>query len=321
VLVFAVYVEFVQLSNIIVSNDFVEKVSLSGESDSAGVVRFGMGDEVVLTAKVRSGNHYILHVFDEDWCLVFGESGGVNGDVVKARIPLSSPAFVARRNYTVVFEAGLLNLPVTGVNAFSPSSTSFEVVKGSSKMSVVSNFDEGTNELRLGSSLISRDLIAVENKTVDFYLKPNANLNSRDGGWVYLGSGESDVNGSAAFSAGLNMMGGRHEVEARFAGDEDFASSRNVTSFAVLAKIPYVRIVIAERQRDRVDLLLRVTDKYGFPLAGRMFDFEFLNLQKRALHLFSNASGYVAVSVDVDRLSSFVDSKITLSADAYTSGY
>lgn len=300
-LVLSFYAEFVHLASCMLRCDFVEAISLSSKFDSAEVSRFGMGEDVVLMAKVWGSNFYFLDVYDENGTLVFSENGAVNSSIVETYIPLLPPAFTAKETYSVVFQSGLVNYPLLGVCALSSSLSGFEVINSSTKLSFMAKYDEATNELQAWAFLSTINSSPVANKTVSFFVKPDKDLPMRDRGWVYLGSEDTDENGSVLFSVAVNMMSGCHEVEARFAGDDNFGSSKNSTSFQVSPKTVKVRIVSADRKKDRISLLLRVTDKYNFPLAGKLLSFEALNTRKSILRLISNATGYMLVSLDLDR--------------------
>lgn len=134
-LVLSFYAEFVHLASCILRCDFVEAISLSSKFDSAEVSRFGMGEDVVLKAKVWGSNFYFLDVYDENGTLVFSENGAVNSSIVETYIPLLPPAFTAKENYSVVFQSGLVNYPLLGVNTLSSSLSDFEVINSSTKLS------------------------------------------------------------------------------------------------------------------------------------------------------------------------------------------
>lgn len=319
-LVFGFYYEFSQLVNNVIWHEFVESISLSDKHGAGDDFRFAMGESVVVTAKVRDSNSYFVNVFDDNGSIVFSTSGAVAGAVVTVDVPLSSPAFAARRAYSVVFQSGLANYPVPGISVYSSSVSGFGVVNSSTIASAASTFDEARHELTAISSLKTASLSPVANKTVGFYLKPNSDLPFNDRGWVYLGSGDTDENGSVVFSIGVNIGGGVHELQARWEGDDDFGSCRNTTSFRTPFQTAYVRVVNVEKLKDRINVLLRVVDEYNFPLAGKLFNFEALNIQKTVPYLISNATGYATVSLSIDKTLSFVDSRITVLADPYISG-
>jgi len=318
-LVLSVYVEFVHLSNGVVWHDFVEAVSLRRGSDLANCSQFAMGEDAVVLANVSGSNAYFLRVYDDAGGLVYEASGDVEGSEVRAHMSVSPSVFGAGKVYCVVFEAGLLNNPLPGVSVSDSSAAVFRVVKSSTRMVVGSNFNGVTKELQLRGFLGTSELVAVENKTVGFYWLPNMDLPMRDRGWVYMGAGETCGNGTFFYSIAVDVMGGRHAVEARFDGDADFASCYNSTSFVVVPRVPHVQIVSVDRTGSRVGLLLRVTDKYGFPLGGRLFGFEALNVSREAVYVVSNGSGYVFVSMDLGRFLTSVNSKITILGDDYTS--
>jgi hypothetical protein len=192
------------------------------------------------------------------------------------------------------------------------------VSKGLAQLKFNSSYVKANNELRLQAVLATNESAPIANRTVGFYLQPEMDLSMRDRGWICLGSGETDKNGVASLNIAVNMMGGHHALEARFAGDEDFKSCSNSTDFVVESPSPNLRVVNLEKNGSKVRFVLRVTDSYGFPLAGRVFAVDFLNVGQSSLNVISNQTGYVDISLNAGTVLNFIDSRITVFKDEYT---
>lgn len=272
----------------------------------------------MVSAVVSDCNVFFLRIYDKD-TLVLERDGCVNGSQAEVRIPISSPIFGGGKVYKAVFHAGLLNHPVFGVNVFSSSVTAFKVVNGSSRLMLETSYDNKGHELRSRVRLTGEESERLANKTVDFYLLPNSELQRCDRGWVYVGSRKTDEGGATLLCLGVNMKSGNYSLEARFGGDIDFGSSSNVTCFVSEAEASYLRFVKVERLADKIVVTLRIVDKYDFPLAGRLFSFDFLGIQRDSLSAISNETGHVVVSFEADSALSSIDSRLRILGDEYTS--
>jgi hypothetical protein len=310
----SVYVTFVYVADGVIWHEFVKSVSLSGWHGSKGDFEYEMGDVLVVSAKMDGANAYSVRIYDGNRS-VFEESGAVVGSEATVRIPICPPIFRGGHVYSLVFQAGLVNCPVLGLVTFSSSVTAFGVARGVAQLSFNGSYVKSTNELRLEAFLATNGSAPIANRTIEFYLQPQMDLPMRDRGWIRLGSGQT---GLALFYIAVNMMGGCHALEARFAGDDDFESCLNSTNFVVESPVPNLRFVNLERNGNMVRLVLRITDSYGFPLAGRIFAVDFLNTGQGSLDIISNQTGYVDLSLNAGTMK-FIDSRITVLKDEYTS--
>ena len=317
VILLSVYFEFAQIANGVAQRDFVASLSIFSEPESGNDFEFEMGHVLVLSAVVNDCNVYVLRIYDKD-ALILEIDGCINGSKAEIRIPISPRVFGGGKVYKVVFHAGLLNCPVFGVNVYSSSMIAFTVVKGSSRLMLAACYDNEDHELRSDVRILSEESECLANKTVDFYLLPNTELQMRDRGWVHVGSRQTDENGTASFCLGVHMKSGNYSLKARYDGDVDFESSSNVTSFVSEDEVSSLRFVKIERRAEKVVVTLRIVDKYDFPLAGRLLSFDFLGSQRDSLSVISNETGYVVVSFAVDKALGFIDSKLRILGDEYT---
>ena len=319
VLVFSVYVQFVQFSNGLFWHDFVEELYMSRTPDSGPAYQFKMGDEALVVAKVRDANAYSLRVLDKNGSLVFEDRGDARDGKAVAHIPIRSPAFSAGSNYTLAFDAGLLNSPFPGLSTYSSGFAAFQIVKSLTKVNSTAVYSRDGRSVRSNVLLMTDDDAPMENKTVGFYLMPEMELSRRDRGWIFLGSATTDENGSASFSFGVDIGGGCHGFKAKFLGDEDFGQSFSIANFTAEYKRARLNVVRLERSGSRYSLLLRLVSEYSFPLAGRLVSFEASALFSRRLYAISNETGYASVSFTLDRPQALAESKITILGDKYIS--
>jgi hypothetical protein len=316
-----VYAGFVGVVSELLGHDFIETISLSSQVHSKDDYWFAMGDTMIVSAKVKSGNAYRLNVYDNSDRLVFEDAGAVNGSRVKVSVPILPPAFNASHVYKLVFDAGLADYPLPGVDTFGSSVGAFVVVKSSTGLNLTANYYTVSHELRAVAFLDTNDAVPVQNKTVSLYMQPDLDLPMNDKGWICIGQSQTDENGSALFYVAVNGRGGSYGLETRFAGDNDFgaSTSTNATSFVVVSPTPCLRVAEIKKLNNTVNLVLRVTDKYNFPLGGRLLSFEPLNLGGDPLYAISNETGYASITLNVGGLVTFVDSRISVLGDAYTS--
>jgi hypothetical protein len=312
----SVYATFVYVADGVIWHQFVKSVSLRTVHDSKEGFEYAMGDVLVVSATMKGANVYFVRVYDGN-CSIFEESGGITGSEAVVCVPLCPPVFKGGRVYSVVFQGGLVNCPLLGSVASSSLTTVFSVSKGLAQLKFNSSYVKANNELRLQAFLATNESAPIANRTIGFYLQPEMDLSMRDRGWICLGSGETDQNGVASLDIAVNVMGGRHALEARFAGDDDFKSCSNSTDFVVESPVPNLRLVNLEKNGSKVRFVLRVTDGYGFPLAGRVFAVDFLNVGQSSLNIISNQTGYVDISLNAGTAKS-IDSRITVFKDEYT---
>lgn len=270
VLVLSVYAGFVGFVSDLFGHDFIKAVSLSSRANSDGSYRFMMGDTITVSAKVRFSNVYRVSVYDNSSRHVFEAAGSVNSPDVQVSIPLYPPAFNSSHTYSLVFEAAVSNYPLLGVNAydFSPAE-SFTVVKSLTRLDLTASYGEATHELRSVAFLTTSDGLPVENGTVSFYMQPNVDFVRPDRGWTFLDSVQTGADGSASYSCALGMMGGCHGLQARFVGDQGFASSIATSRFNVSYRPTQLRIVRVDWTVGSVSVVLQLTDPSGFPLGGK----------------------------------------------------
>jgi hypothetical protein len=316
--VLSVYASFVYVVDGVIWHEFVESVSLSNGHSSKSVSTYNMGDLLVISAKMRGANAYFVRIYDGN-CSVFEESGMTIASEVNVHILICPPAFKGGKVYSLVFQGGLINSPVVGLVASSSSVAAFSVAKSLTQLDFSSIYGRANNELSLAAFLSAYESAPVANRTIGFYLQPQMDLPMQDRGWIHLGSARTDEKGLALLHMGINIMSGCHALEARFAGDDEFEPSFNDTSFTTESVTPRVRIVKIEKNEQKVNLVLRVTDDYDFPLAGRVLMFDFLNIRRSVSNVISDQTGYATLSLSVDNVPDFIDSKITVLEDGYTS--
>jgi hypothetical protein len=320
ILVLSIYVGFVFSLNELFGGDFIEMVSLSSQAHSKDDYRFAMGDTMLVSAKVRSGNVYRLSIFDNSDRLVSENVGTVDCSDVRVSVAIWPSVFNAGHVYNLSLIVGLVNRPLVGVSAVDSFTGPFEVVRSSTRLNLTANYDEAAHNLRTATFLITSDGVPIENGIVSFYMQPNIDFVKPDRGWVLLGSAQTDVNGSAVYSSVLDMMSGQHGLEARFSGGEDYGSSNARCQFNVSYRSAQLRIVKAERTASLVSVRLQLTYPSGFPLGGKVVSFEALNITARSLYAVTDEYGYVVINF-TSSFRDYFDSKITVLGDDYISRY
>ncbi len=320
VLSLSVYVEFVQSTGFVVLQNFVEEVSLlsSGLEERS---QFRLGDTVVVSARVKMANAYTLNIFDGEEHRVYTTDGDVADSQVVTRVPLSSPGFSAGEVYSVSFQAGLLGCPLPGLSSFNAAASAFGVVEGLSELNLTSVFDANCSSLQMSALLVSDESLPIVNRTVGFYLLPNRDSPKTERGWISLGSAVTDTDGSAGLTLGFDMGGGWHGLEARFAGDADFSGSIGQSDFNVSRRDARVEVVRIEKAMDTVQMLLRLTSESGFPFAGKLVSSEVLKSSQEPSYAITNATGYVRCSLNVSRVLTSVDSRVTVLGDEFVSPF
>jgi hypothetical protein len=279
-----------------------------------------MGDSIIVSAKVRRGNVYRLSVYDNSDLLVFQDAGAVKGSDVNVSMPILPPAFNASRVYSLVFDAGLVNYPLLGVVSHDSSATPFTVVNSLTRLNLSARYDGATHELQSAAFLTTSDGVPVANRTVSFYMQPNVDFAKPDRGWMLLDSVQTDANGSASYSLALSMMGGRHGLEARFVGDQDFGSSCADTQFNVSYRPTMLRVVKASKTASTISVILQLSEPSGLPLGGKVLRFEAVNVTAGPLYAVTNDTGCAILNFS-GPVQSYVDSKITVLGDDYISRY
>jgi len=320
VLVLSIYVGFVYSLNELFGRDFIEMVSLSSQAHSKDDYRFAMGDTMLVSAKVRSGNVYRLNIYDNSDRLVSENVGTVNCSDMRVPVAIWPSVFNAGHVYNVSLIVGLVNRPLVGMSAVDSFTGPFEVVKSSTRLNLTTNWDEAADSLQSTALLMTGDGVPIENETVSFYLQPDIDFIKPDRGWILLGSVETDANGSALYSSALTMMGGLHGLEARFAGGQDYGLSIAKSEFNVSYRVAQVRIVNAEMAGSVTSVRLQLTYSSGFPLGGKLLSFEALTVTAKPLYAVTDDHGY-AVFNFTGVLKGYFDSKITVSGDDYISRY
>jgi hypothetical protein len=280
-----------------------------------------MGDTIIVSAKVRRSNVYRLSVYDNNSdLLVFQDVGAVNGSDVNVSMPIHPPAFNASRVYSLSFDAGLVNYPLLGVVSHDSSATPFTVVNSLTRLNLSARYDGATHELQSAAFLTTSDGVPVANRTVSFYMQPNVDFVKPDRGWTLLDSVQTDANGSASYSLALSMMGGRHGLEARFVGDQDFGSSCADTQFNVSYRPTMLRVVKASKTASTISVILQLSEPSGLPLGGKVLRFEAVNVTAGPLYAVTNDTGCAILNFS-GPVQSYVDSKITVLGDDYISRY
>ena len=320
VLVLSIYVGFVFSLNELFGGDFIEMVSLSSQAHSKDDYRFAMGDTMLVSARVRSGNVYRLNIYDDSDRLVSENVGTVDRSDVRVSVAIWPSVFNAGHVYNLSLIVGLVNRPLVGMSAVDSFTGPFEVVKSSTRLNLTTNYDEAAHNLRAATFLTTSDDVPIENGIVSFYVQPNIDFVKPDRGWVLMGSAQTDANGSVVYSSVLDMMSGQHGLEARFSGGEDYGSSNARCQFNISYRSTQLRVVKAERTASLVSIRLQLTYPSGFPLGGKVVSFEALNITARSLYAVTDEYGYVVINF-TSSFRDYFDSKITVLGDDYISRY
>jgi hypothetical protein len=231
-----VNVEMTQTVSSLIRPVFILSLSLSSEPEPGISNQFEIRTFLVTNATIPSANAYRLRFYDENSTEVFEDHGWINSSDVSLRTVISPEYFTAGQVYNMSLEANLISDPLPGVSVLDSAYTILKVVKSSTLLGFCASHNEETNELQLTATLTTDDGIALQNRTVGFYLQPSVDKRKSDGGWVPLQSAETDLNGTVSVCLAANLMAGHHSLEARFAGDDDFAYSSNATTIDVEAQ-------------------------------------------------------------------------------------